>query len=253
PATVWNYYGIGEERARSNRLNPQMFNSFIDGTKSGIEMAAVANATGLSAPKAGLSFPAVGSGSLAKVLIPKDAGGMLEGRGMVEVVASEERDGPTLPDHIRWGVYVTFDGETDYVKECFSQYGLVTDATGRYSALWRQYHLIGLELGVSVASAGLRNEPTGSPDGFRADVVATAKFDLKAGDELDGEGGYKVWGKLMPAADSLRLGGLPIGLAHGVTLKRDIAQGEPVCWDDVTFDVDDTTVVFRREMERAFS
>ena len=139
------------------------------------------------------------------------------------------------------------------MKECFNQYGVITDASGRYAALWRPYHLIGLELGVSVASAGLRHEPTGCAEGFRGDVVATAKFDLKAGDELDGEGGYKVWGKLMPAADSLRIGGLPIGLAHGVTLKRDIAAGELVSWDDVAFDADDPTVQFRRKMERVFA
>lgn len=254
PATVWQYYGIGEERARSNRLNPQMFNSFIDGTKSGIEMAAVANACGLNAPRDGLKFPAVGFNTLAQKLIPAADGGLLEGRGMVEVVASEARGSEEkLEDHLRWGVYVTFDGETEYVKECFSQYGVITDAGGRYAALWRPYHLIGLELGVSVASAGLRGEPTGNPEGFRADVVAAAKFDLKAGDELDGEGGYKVWGRLMPAADSLRLGGLPIGLAHGVTLKRDIAQGELISWDDVRYRGDDATVVFRREMERTFA
>ncbi len=254
PATVWDYYGIGGDRARSNRLNPQMFNSFIDGTKSGIEMAAVANACGLNAPKDGLKFPAVGFNTLAQHLIPKADGGMLEGRGMVEVVASEARGSETkLDDNLRWGVYVTFDGETEYVKECFNQYGVITDASGRYAALWRPYHLIGLELGVSVASAGLRHEPTGCAEGFRGDVVATAKFDLKAGDELDGEGGYKVWGKLMPAADSLRIGGLPIGLAHGVTLKRDIAAGELVSWDDVAFDADDPTVQFRRKMERVFA
>jgi predicted homoserine dehydrogenase-like protein len=254
PATVWQYYGIGEERARSNRLNPQMFNSFIDGTKSGIEMAAVANACGLNAPRDGLKFPAVGFNTLAKTLIPAEDGGVLEGRGMVEVVASEARGSEQkLEDHLRWGVYVTFDGETEYVKECFSQYGVITDPSGRYAALWRPYHLIGLELGVSVASAGLRHEPTGCPEGFRADVVATAKTDLRAGDELDGEGGYKVWGKLMPATDSLRIGGLPIGLAHGVTLKRDIAQGELISWDDVDSKADNPTAAFRREMERTFS
>ena len=171
---------------------------------------------------------------------------------MVEVVASEDRDGTPLPDDLRWGTYVTFDGETDYVKECFRQYGVITDAGGRYAALWRPYHLIGLELGISVASVGLRGEPTGCPEGFRGDVVATAKFDLKAGTELDGEGGYTVWGKLMPAADSLHISGLPIGLAHGVTLKRDIRQGELISWNDVTFDADDPAVAFRREMERTF-
>ncbi len=253
PATVWDHYGLTAADAQSGNLNPQMFNSFLDGTKSGIEMAAVANACGLTPPENGLAFPAVGFNEFAQKLIPAEDGGLLEGRGMVEVVASEDRDGTPLPDDLRWGVYVTFDGGTDYVKECFRQYGVLTDASGRYAALWRPYHLIGLELGISVASAGLRGEPTGCPEFFRGDVVATAKFDLKAGAALDGEGGYTVWGKLMPAADSLRIGGLPIGLAHGVILKRDIAEGELIAWEDVTFDAADPTVRFRREMEQAFT
>jgi predicted homoserine dehydrogenase-like protein len=253
PATVWDHYGISAADAQSGNLNPQMFNSFLDGTKSGIEMAAVANACGLNPPKNGLMFPAVGFNDFAQKLIPSADGGLLEGRGMVEVVASEDRDGKPLPDDLRWGVYVVFDGDTDYVKECFRQYGVITDVDGRYAALWRPYHLIGLELGISVASVGLRNEPTGCSEAFRGDVVACAKFDMKAGQQLDGEGGYTVWGKLMPAADSLKMGGLPIGLAHGVRLKRNIAQGELIGWGDVDFNADDPTVRFRREMERVFA
>jgi predicted homoserine dehydrogenase-like protein len=252
PATVWDHYGLSAAQAQSGNLNPQMFNSFLDGTKSGIEMAAVANACGLNPPMNGLAFPAVGFNQFAQKLIPQEDGGLLEGRGMVEVVASEDRDGKPLIDDLRWGVYVTFDGETEYVKECFSQYGVLTDVSGRYAALWRPYHLIGLELGISVASAALRGEPTGCSESFRGDVVATAKFAMKAGTELDGEGGYTVWGKLMPAADSLAMGGLPIGLAHGMTLKRDIAEGELISWNDVTFNSDDPTIAFRREMERVF-
>ncbi len=253
PATVWDFYGLTAAEAQSGNLNSQMFNSFLDGTKSGIEMAAVANACGLTPPKNGLAFPAVGFNQFAQKLIPKEDGGLLEGRGMVEVVASEARDGSPLPDDLRWGVYVTFDGATDYVKECFGQYGVLTDASGRFASLWRPYHLIGLELGISVASAALRGEPTGCADAFRGDVVATAKFAMKAGTELDGEGGYTVWGKLMPAADSLAMGGLPIGLAHGMKLKRDIAEGALISWDDVTFNADDPTIAFRHEMERAFT
>lgn len=253
PATVWDWYGLGAEHAKANNLNPQMFNSFIDGTKSGIEMAAVANACGLSAPKAGLAFPACEIRDLPEVLKPTADGGTLEGRGMVEVVSSVHRDGRPVEDNLRWGVYVTFDGETEYVKRCFGEYGLATDAAGRYSALWRPFHLIGLELGVSVASAGLRGEPTGAARGWRADVVAVAKFDLPKGDQLDGEGGYKVWGRIMPAGDSRTMNGLPIGLAHGVTLKRAVAAGEALTWDDVEHDPADAAIRFRREMEATFA
>ncbi|MET4697194.1 putative homoserine dehydrogenase-like protein [Constrictibacter sp. MBR-5] len=253
PETVWDYYGLSAEHARANSLNPQMFNSFIDGTKSGIEMAAVANATGLSAPSRGLSFPAISIPDLARFLKPEADDGLLERRGMVEVVSSEKHEGGPVPDNLRWGVYVVFAGDTEYVRRCFREYGLARDEEGNYAALWRPFHLIGLELGISVASAALRREATGSAQSWRADVVATAKFDLPEGDMLDGEGGYKVWGKIMPAERSLALGGLPIGLAHGVRLNRAVKAGETLRWSDVSFDAADPAIAFRRQMEAAFA
>jgi predicted homoserine dehydrogenase-like protein len=230
-------------------LNAQMFNSFLDGTKSAIEMCAVANATGLAAP-AGLAFPPCGVDDLARVLRPKADGGQLPHRGQVEVISSLERDGRPVFRDLRWGVYVVFAGGSDYIERCFREYGLVTDPAGKVSALYKPYHLIGLELGISVASVGLRREPTGAPLAFHADVVATAKRDLKAGEVLDGEGGYTVYGKLLPAAESLRLGGLPLGLAHKVRLTQAIAAGQAVRWADVEIDETQPAVRLRREMER---
>ena len=247
PDTVWPYYGITPENAKLGGLNAQMFNSFLDGTKSAIEMAAVANATGLAAPS-GLTFPPCGVDDLARVLRPSGDGGMLTHRGQVEVISSVERDGRPVFRDLRWGVYVTFAAGSDYVERCFKEYGLVTDPSGRYTAMYKPYHLIGLELGISVASVGLRKEPTGAPLAFNADVVATAKRDLKAGEMLDGEGGFTVYGKLLPASESLRLGGLPLGLAHKVRLKHAVGAGQPVRWQDVEID-DSPAVRFRREME----
>jgi len=251
--TVWDYYGITAERAALGGMNPKMFNSFLDGTKSGIEMAAVANACGLDCPSDGLSFPPVGTHELAQVLRPKADGGLLERRGMVEVISCLNRDGSAVTNDLRWGVYVTFAARDDYAARCFAEYGLITDGSGVYTAMYKPWHLIGLELGVSVASAALRGEPTGAPRDWRGDVVATAKRDLAAGEMLDGEGGSTVWGKLMPAADSLALGGLPLGLAHGVKLKNPVAQCRPVCWQDVEIDESDHAVRVRREMEAAFA
>jgi len=253
PETVWGHYGLTAERAAESGLNAKMFNSFLDGTKSGIEMSAVANATGLNVAADGLAFPPCEVEDLAKTLIPTSDGGCLGRAGMVEVVSSRSRTGEDLEQDLRWGVYVTFEGDSDYVERCFSDYGLITDETGRYTSLWRPYHMIGLELGISVASVALRGEATGAPIAFTGDVVATAKRDLKAGEMLDGEGGYTVWGKLMPAKDSLAIGALPIGLAHGVALTKDIPTGSPVTWDAVGIDENDPTVKFRREMERTFS
>ena len=249
PATVWQHYGLTEADARAGGLNPQMFNSFLDGTKSAIEMAAVANATGLAAPD-GLSFPPCGVDDLARVLRPREDGGMLSHRGQVEVISSLERDGRPVFRDLRWGVYVTFAGGSEYVERCFREYGLVTDPAGKVSAMYKPYHLIGLELGISVASVGLRGEPTGAPMAFNGDVVATAKRNLAAGEMLDGEGGFTVYGKLRPAAQSLREGGLPLGLAHHVRLCRAVAAGQPVRWDDVEIDTALPAVRFRREMEQ---
>ena len=251
PDTVWGHYGFTPEMVANGDFNAQMFNSFLDGTKSAIEMAAVANATGLAPAAGGLAFPPCGADDLARVLKPRAAGGVLDHRGQVEVVSSLERDGRPVPRDLRWGVYVTFAAGSDYVRRCFHEYGLATDQSGEYAAMYKPYHLIGLELGISVASAGLRGEATGSPQAFRGDVVAVAKRDLAAGDALDGEGGYTVYGRLMPAADSLACGGLPLGLAHGMKVKRAVARDTPVRWSDV--DAPDTEAVrVRREMETLF-
>jgi predicted homoserine dehydrogenase-like protein len=234
-------------------MNPQMFNSFLDGTKSAIEMAAVANGTGLLPSDAGVGFPPCGVDDLPRLLKPRSEGGLLDRKGQVEVVSSLERDGRPVFRDLRWGVYVVFEAPSEYVKRCFAEYGMVTDPSGRYAALYRPYHLIGLELGISVASAALRGEATGAPTGFRGDVVATAKRDLAAGETLDGEGGYTIWGKLMPASLSLARGGLPIGLAHGVKLVRAVAKGETLRWADVVADETAEPVRIRREMERRFA
>ncbi|NLD56020.1 MAG: Gfo/Idh/MocA family oxidoreductase [Burkholderiaceae bacterium] len=251
PETVWDHYGLTAEEARAGGMNPQMFNSFLDGTKSALEMAAVANATGLACPDDGLAFPACGVDDLPALLKPKADGGVLDHRGQVEVISSLERDGSPVFRDLRWGVYVTFAGGNEYVRRCFQEYGLCTDASGEYAAMYKPYHLIGLELGVTVASVGLRGEATGSARDWRADVVATAKRDLQAGETLDGEGGHRVYGRLVPAARSVAAKGLPLGLAHGIRLRRAVAAGRPLSWDDV--DVtggDPEAIAFRRQMER---
>jgi len=253
PDTVWRHYGLTAADAEAGGLNPQMFNSFLDGTKSAIEMASVANATGLAPAPSGLAFPPCGVDDLPRVLRPVDAGGELSHRGQVEVVSSLERNGRPVFRDLRWGVYVTFAASSDYVKRCFREYGLVTDDTGEYAAMYKPYHLIGLELGISVASVGLRREPTGVARAWHGDVVATAKRPLGVGEMLDGEGGYTVYGTLMPASASVAIGGLPLGLAHRVKLIRPVAAGAPVKWTDVALDANDAAVRFRREMEAALA
>ncbi|WP_213739607.1 Gfo/Idh/MocA family oxidoreductase [Bradyrhizobium sp. dw_411] len=252
PSDVWHHYGLSADQAQSAGMNPQMFNSFLDGTKSAIEMAAIANATGLDVPSEGLLFPPCGVDDLPHVMRPRGHGGVLEKSGVVEVVSSLERDGRPVFRDLRWGVYVVLEAPNDYAADCFKQYGLKTDSSGRYAAMYKPYHLIGLELNISILSAALRKEPTGAPLNFRGDVASVAKRDLRAGEMLDGEGGYTVWGKLMPASASLKAGALPIGLAHRVKLKNDIAHGAVMRWSDVEIDAGNETIRTRRAMEAKF-
>jgi predicted homoserine dehydrogenase-like protein len=250
PDGVWQHYGLTAEEAKRAGMNSQMFNSFLDGTKSAIEMAAVANACDLDVPHDGLGFPPCGADELAGVLRPKALGGVLDGDGLVEVVSSLQRDGRPVARDLRWGVYVVFKAQNDYAAACFKQYGLPTDDTGRYAAMYKPFHLIGLELSISVLNVALRGEPTGSCQSWRGDAVAVAKRALKAGEMLDGEGGYTVYAKLIPAARSLKLGALPIGLAHHVKLVRDVAAGTFLTAADVAIDDRQQAVCIRREMEQ---
>jgi predicted homoserine dehydrogenase-like protein len=248
PDHVWEHYGLTPEQARAAGMNPQMFNSFLDGTKSAIEMCAIANACGLDVPEGGLAFPPCGVDDLARTLRPRAIGGQLDHDGMAEVVSSLERDGRPVFRDLRWGVYVILRAQTDYAAACFRQYGLPTDDTGRYAAMYKPFHLIGMELSISVLSAALRGEATGQTREWRGDAVAITKRALRAGDMLDGEGGYTVWGRAMPAAASRAMQALPIGLAHRVPVLRDVAAGEVLTLADVRLDEAAMGVRLRRQM-----
>ncbi len=250
PETVWQHYGFTAEQVATGDYNAQMFNSFLDGTKSAIEMCAVSNASGLVPQKNGLQFPPVGTNRLQDILKPSSEGGILEHSGTVEVIACENRDGSPVTNDLRWGVYVVFKAPTAYVKRCFAEYGLRTDSTGEFSALYRPYHLIGLELGISVASAALRNEATGSSKDFIADVAAVAKRDLKAGEVLDGEGGFMVFGRLVRAEDSLQHAYLPMGLTGNARLTRPIAKDAILTYADVELDESLLSFTLRKSMEK---
>jgi predicted homoserine dehydrogenase-like protein len=252
PETVWGNYGLTPEQATRGGLNPKMFNSFLDGSKPSIESTAVANATGLSVPSNGLLYPPASVEDIPFVTRPISEGGVLEKKGMVEVISSLEANGRKIPYDIRMGVWVTVEAETDYIKNCFEEYNAHTDPSGRYFTLYKRWHLIGLEVGMSVASVALRKEATGVAHCWNADVVATAKRDLKPGEILDGEGGYTVWGKLLPANKSVALGGLPLGLAHDIKLIRPMKKGQSLCWDDVAVDTSTHAYKIRQELETKF-
>ncbi len=224
------------EQAARGRLNPKMFNSFLDGSKPAIESAAIANATGLSVPTNGLAFPPGDVDDIANLMRPTSEGGVLESAGLVEVVSCLRPDGSQIANDIRKGVWVTIEADHDYIRNCFEEYKVVTDSSGRYMAVYKKWHLIGLELGMSVASVGIRGESTGAATAFHADVPAIAKCDMDKGRTLDGEGGFTIYGGVRPAALSVANRYLPLGLANHAELIRPVKQDHPITLDDVKLD-----------------
>ena len=212
PDTVWGHYGLTKERAeKESGMNPKMFNSFLCGDKSAIEMCAVSNAANLKCPSNGLTFPPIGVYDIAKKLIPKQEGGLIDFDGQVEVISSIDLNKNDIPNDLRWGVYIVIKAKNEYVKNCFKDYGMVTDSSGNYSAIWRPYHYIGLELAQSIYSIALDNRATGFTKNYNADVASYAKKDLKIGDKLDGEGGFCARGKLITSQKSKDEKILPLG------------------------------------------
>jgi predicted homoserine dehydrogenase-like protein len=250
PDNVWNYWEFSKELTDSGQLNPHMHTSFRDGTKAAIEMAAVANAAGLTPSDDGLTFTPGNLEEIATICRPKTVGGVLEHEGSVDVMSSFTRAGARIPHNTQEGVFVVVKATNDYVAGCFSEYPWHPDPTGRYAALYRPYHFVGLELNISIANAALLGVATGAPIGFYGDVVATAKRDLKAGEFLDGEGGFTAWGKLVSARHSLDIRALPMALSHQVELRKNVTKGSVLSWDDVVMDESHPdALTLRRETE----
>lgn len=252
PDTVWDHWGVTAEQAKIGGMNPKMFNAFLDGSKPAIESTAIANATGLQVQTEGITFAPASIENIPTVMRLKEDGGVLSAKGVVDVVSSLNLDGSSVGYDIRKGVWVCVEAPTEYIRRCFKEYQVFTDPDGRCMVQYKKWHLIGLELGISVASVGLRNEATGVGQHFNADVIATAKRNLKAGEVLDGEGGYTVFGKLLPASNSLRLGSLPLGLAHNLKLRRDVPKDQTLTWEDVFIDETQSAYLIRKEMESLF-
>jgi len=247
PDTVWGHYGLSKERAEvESGMNPKMFNSFLCGDKSAIEMCAVSNAADLKCPSNGLTFPPVGVYDIAKKLIPKEEGGLIDYEGQVEVISSIDLDQKDILNDLRWGVYIVIKAQNQYVKNCFKDYGMVTDSSGSYSAIWRPYHYIGLELAQSIYSIALDQKATGHTKNYNADVAAYAKKDLKIGEKLDGEGGFCARGKLVTSKKSKQENMLPLGLTDGAIVKRNIMKDESINLSDVELNLPDDVVKARQ-------
>jgi len=246
PDTVWSHYGLTKARAEiESGMNPKMFNSFLCGDKSAIEMCAVSNAADLKCPKNGLTFPPIGVYDIAKKMIPKSEGGLLDFEGQVEVISSIDFEKKDILNDLRWGVYIVIKAQNEYVKNCFKDYGMVTDASGNYSAIWRPYHYIGLELAQSIYSIALDNRATGLTKNYNADVASYAKKNLKKGDKLDGEGGFCARGRLITSEKSKREKILPLGLTDNAILIRDINKDDVIKLNDVDLNLPEDVVKAR--------
>ena len=247
PETVWGYYGLSKKRAeKESGMNPKMFNSFLCVDKSAIEMCAVSNATNLKCPENGLTFPPVGVYDIAKKLIPKNKGGLIDFEGQVEVISSIDREKKDIPNDLRWGVYIVIKAGNQYVKNCFKDYGMVTDESGDYSAIWRPYHYIGLELAQSIYSIALDNRATGYTKNYNAEVASVAKKDLKKGDKLDGEGGFCAKGKLVTSQTSKKENLLPLGLTDHALVNKDIAKDQVITIKDVDLNLPEEVIQARK-------
>ena len=247
PDTVWSHYGLTKERAEiESGMNPKMFNSFLCGDKSAIEMCAVSNASNLNCPSNGLTFPPIGVYDIAKKLVPKSSGGLIDYDGQVEVISSIDLEKKEVPHDLRWGVYIVIKAQNEYVKNCFKDYGMVTDQSGNFSAIWRPYHYVGLELAQSIYSVVLDKKPTGQTKYFNADVVSLAKRDLNPGDILDGEGGYYARGKLSTAKKSVENDYLPLGLTDNAKVIKSIKKDDFIKLSDVEIDYIEEVKVARQ-------
>ncbi len=169
---------------------------------------------------------------------------------MVEVISAIAEDGSMIPNDIRQGVWVVVKATSDYVKNCFEEYMVSTDDSGLYYCNFKRFHLIGLELGLSVGAVGVRGEATGASKEFRSDVVAVSKKDMRAGEMLDGEGGYCVAGQLRPSRIRCQCAPLPLGLTGDIKLIRDVAVDTILTYDDVEIDESLNAVKLRREWRR---
>lgn len=208
--------------ALSKGASPKMLASFQDGTKTMVEMTAVANATGFIPDIAGMHGPSASVDELTSLLIPKADGGIFSKEHVVEYV-----------DGIAPGVFAIIRAGNEEVNHEL-QYLKLGD--GPYYVLYRPYHLASLETPLSIAKAYFDNIPTIAPwHGMKAESVAVAKKDLQVGEALDGIGGYTTYGSILVKAEAEEKNALPIGLVDKhVVMKRAVKKGSLLTYDDIT-------------------
>ena len=230
PEQALTRLGYDTQAAERLRLNAQMYNSFRDGTKAQIEMCAVSNMTGLAPDRRGMHEPSAGLNELPNLFTSTQHGGVLEGAGVVDLANAVRPNGEAeVPENIADGVWAVVTSADTHVREDMCIHGTRVSADGLRMALFREYHLCGIETPLSIAQAALLGTSSGTPRQTpTSEVLAYAKRDLRPGDTLDGSGGRLVYG-LIDRAEALRSEGvLPLGLAYGATVREAVAADQPI-------------------------
>lgn len=210
------------EEAKSKSMSPKMLASFQDGTKTMVEMAAVANATGFIPDVAGMHGPTATVAELPAILIPKKDGGIFSNSKVVEYV-----------NGVAPGVFAIITSKSAEINHELQYLKL---GSGPYYVLYRPYHLASLETPLSIARAYFYHEPTiASWKGMVAECAAVAKKDLHEGDFLDSIGGFTTYAKILVKEEADKLNAFPIGLVNkNVVMKRNVKKGTIITYQDIT-------------------
>ncbi|HZA19439.1 MAG TPA: oxidoreductase [Actinomycetota bacterium] len=211
------------DEARSKNMNPRMLAAFVDGSKTMVEMAALANAIGFVPDIPGMHGPRANAADLTSVFRPKADGGILTRTGVVDYVT-----GDVAP-----GVFAVVRSED---PEIIADLKYLSMGDGPYFALIRPYHLANLEVPVTIVRVVRDGRPALVPDGHHAEVGATAKRDLEPGDVIEGIGGDEVYGFTWSATEASERGLVPLGLTEGARVSSRVSRGQPLTFDDVEID-----------------
>jgi predicted homoserine dehydrogenase-like protein len=221
--------------AASKDMNPKILASFVDGTKTMVEMAAVSNATGLLPDVPGMHGPKVEIEDLTRFFVPKIDGGIFSHRGTVEYST-----GSFAP-----GVFAVVFTDDKRIRKDMK---FITKAEGPYYLHLRPYHLCDIETPQSIAEAVLLGEATVASDEMHSEVVAVAKRNLAAGEKIKGIGSADIRGCIYTYREASELKAIPLGIAAGGTVTKSIAKGSVLTQENFT--PDSTTFIYRLRKEQ---
>ncbi|MCD6356407.1 MAG: hypothetical protein J7L66_03885 [Anaerolineaceae bacterium] len=230
-----------KERAMSKDMSVKMLCSFVDGTKTMVEMTAIGNATGFAPEVRGAYGPKCTVQDLPKMFVPKSAGGIFEHKGVVDYAV-----GPAP------GVFVIITTDQPKIRKDLNYLGV--SGNGNYWSLYRPYHLANLETPITIAHVLLDGAETLNTKLVPvAETITVAKKDLKPGDTIDYLGGYTVYGLIEKVSIAKEENLVPLGISVGGKIIRPVKMGEAVSYDDIELVEDNLIVKLRREQDKMIS